>query len=197
MTSGKKEVDMIEIRFHGRGGQGAVIASKILAQAILNENENAVVQGFPEFGGERRGAPVAAYLRVDDRRKCKIYKPDFVVILDDSLTGTAVEGLKENGWIIVNTSRSEKFIRDYAESFNLAFFDANDLARTFRLGPANQPIINTIILGVFAKASGLCGIEALIKAILDSEDIPKDQEKNAHACKDAFGKTQVVKRMEK
>jgi 2-oxoacid:acceptor oxidoreductase gamma subunit (pyruvate/2-ketoisovalerate family) len=184
---------MIEIRFHGRGGQGAVIASKILAQAILNENGNAVVQGFPEFGGERRGAPVAAYLRVNDRRKCKIYNPDYVVVLDDSLTGLAAEGLKENGWIIINTSRPEKFIADFGGTFNLAFFDANGLARTFRLGPANQPIINTIILGVFAKASGLCGIEALRKAILESEDIPKDHEKNAQAAGEAFEKTQTAK----
>ncbi len=183
---------MIEIRFHGRGGQGAVIASKILAQAILNENESAVVQGFPEFGGERRGAPVAAYLRVDDRRKCKIYKPDYVVVLDDTLTGLAAEGLKENGWIVVNSNRPEKFVADFGGAFNLAFFDANDLARTFRLGPANQPIINTIILGVFAKASGLCGIEALVKAILESEDIPKDREKNAQAANEAFEKTRIV-----
>ncbi len=184
---------MIEIRFHGRGGQGAVIASKILAQAFLNQDENVIVQGFPEFGGERRGAPVAAYLRIDDRRKCKIYEPDCAVVLDDSLVKLAIEGLKENGWVILNTARPEKFIEDLSGKFNLAFFDANGLARSKNLGPQNQPIINTIILGVFVKASGLCGIEALVKAILDSEDIPKDHEKNAEACQEAFEKTQIVK----
>lgn len=183
---------MIEIRFHGRGGQGAVIASKILAQAILNENENAAVQSFPEFGGERRGAPVAAYLRVDDQRKCKIYNPDYVVVLDDSLTKLAIQGLKENGWLIINTNRPEKFIAEFGKTFNLALFDANSLARSLRLGPVNQPIINTIILGVFIKASGLCSIEALKKAIRESEDIPKDHEKNAQAAGEAFEKTRLL-----
>ncbi|MDP1629209.1 MAG: FAD-dependent oxidoreductase, partial [bacterium] len=182
-----------EIRFHGRGGQGAVIASKILAQAILNENEEAVVQGFPEFGGERRGAPVAAYLRVDDRRKCKIYNPDYVIVLDDSLTDLAIVGLKENGWVILNTARPEKFIAELGKKFNLAFFDANELARSKQLGSKNQPIINTIILGIFVKASGLCAIESLIKAIQDSEDIPKDHEKNAEAAKEAFENTRIVR----
>ncbi len=184
---------MIEIRFHGRGGQGAVIASKILAQAFLNQDENIIIQGFPKFGGERRGAPIEAYLRINDQRKCEIYEPDYVIILDDSLMELALQGLKENGWIILNTKQPEKF-KSLSQKFNLAFFDANDLARSMRLGPQNQPIINTIILGIFTKASGLCGIEALIKAILESEDIPKDHEKNAEAAKEAFEKTQITKK---
>jgi 2-oxoacid:acceptor oxidoreductase gamma subunit (pyruvate/2-ketoisovalerate family) len=184
---------MIEIRFHGRGGHGAVIASKILAQAILNENENSFVQGYPKFGGERRGAPIEAYLRVDDRRKCEIHTPDYAIVLDDSLVGLAVSGLKENGWLVINTSRPEKFIQEFAGKFNLALFDANELARSKKLGPQNQPIINTTILGMAVKAGGFCGIEALIKAILDSEDIPKDHKKNAEAAKEAYEKTQIIK----
>jgi 2-oxoisovalerate ferredoxin oxidoreductase gamma subunit len=185
---------MIEIRFHGRGGQGAVVASKILAQAILIENENSFVQGYPKFGGERRGAPIEAYLRVDDRRKCEIHTPDYAIVLDESLVGLAVGGLKENGWLVINTNRTEEFIRQFSEKFNLAIFDANELARSKNLGPQNQPIINTIVLGMFVKASGLCGIEALVKATLDSEDIPKDHEKNAEAAKEAYEKTKIIKK---
>lgn len=182
---------MIEIRFHGRGGQGVVIASKILAQAIINDNEDILVQGFPEFGGERRGAPVTAYLRIGDKRKCKIYNPDFVIVLDDSLVEPAIEGLKESGWLIINTNQPEKFI-NLRKKFNLALLDANDLARNFQLGSQNQPVINTIILGVFVKASGICHLESLLQAIKESEDIPKDPEKNALAAKEAFEKTQII-----
>lgn len=75
----------------------------------------------------------------------------------------------------------------------MAVFDANELARSKKLGPSNQPIINTVILGMIVKTGAFCGIEALTKAIMESEDIPKDHEKNAEAAKEAFEKTQIVK----
>ena len=97
---------MIEIRFHGRGGQGAVIASKILASALFKEGKHA--QAFPAFGGERRGAPVMAFTRFDKKnitRRSMVYEPDHVVILDESILGVAdvTSGLKEGGWILINT----------------------------------------------------------------------------------------------
>ena len=105
---------MIEIRIHGRGGQGAVIASEVLASAFFKEGK--FVQAFPAFGVERRGAPVAAFTRVDDqpiRIRHFIYEPDHIIILDPTLIeSTQVDsGLKENGWIIINTDRPPKDFR--------------------------------------------------------------------------------------
>ena len=102
---------MIEIRIHGRGGQGAVIASEVLASAFFKEGK--FVQAFPAFGAERRGAPVAAFARVDDqpiRIRHFIYEPDHIIILDPTLIeSTQVDsGLKEGGWIIINTDRPPK-----------------------------------------------------------------------------------------
>ena len=102
------ENSMIEIRFHGRGGQGAVIASKILAAALFKEGKHA--QAFPAFGGERRGAPVMAFTRFDKKtitRRSMVYEPDHVVILDESILEVAdvTSGLKEGGWILINTPK--------------------------------------------------------------------------------------------
>ena len=99
---------MIEIRIHGRGGQGAVIASEVLASAFFMEGK--YVQAFPAFGVERRGAPVAAYTRIDDqpiRIRHFIYEPDHIIILDPTLIeSTQVDaGLKDNGWMVINTDK--------------------------------------------------------------------------------------------
>ena len=105
---------MIEIRIHGRGGQGAVIASEVLASAFFKEGK--FVQAFPAFGVERRGAPVMAFTRVDDqpiRIRHFIYEPDHIIILDPTLIeSTQVDsGLKENGWIVINTDRPPRAFR--------------------------------------------------------------------------------------
>ena len=98
---------MIEMRWHGRGGQGAVTSVELLALAAIEEGKYA--QGFPSFGPERRGAPVAAFNRVDDKRikvRSGIYRPDVVVVLDEGLIGLVdvAEGLKPGGILIVNTA---------------------------------------------------------------------------------------------
>src|SRR4030042_5189811 len=98
---------MIEIRFHGRGGQGAVVASKVLAVAFFHESLS--VQSFPGFGGERRGAPVMAFLRVDNQPillRVNIYEPDHIVVLDPTLIGAidVTSGLRPKGWILINSS---------------------------------------------------------------------------------------------
>ena len=105
---------MQEIRFHGRGGQGAVIGSEVLAQAFFLENK--YVQAFPAFGVERRGAPVTAFCRVDDQHiylRNQIYTPDHVVVLDSSLlkTGGVTQGLKKCGTIVVNGRRPPQHYR--------------------------------------------------------------------------------------
>ena len=97
---------MVEVRFHGRGGQGAVVASEILATALFHEDK--AVQAFPAFGVERRGAPVAAFLRCDDtpiRLRCQIYQPDQVIVLDPTLLSAVdvTAGLKNDGSILINS----------------------------------------------------------------------------------------------
>ena len=99
--------DTIEVRFHGRGGQGAVIASEILAKAAIREGLYA--SAFPSFGVERRGAPVSAFCRISDkeiRTHASIYEPDYVVVLDQGLIKltNVLQGMKEDGTEIVNTS---------------------------------------------------------------------------------------------
>ncbi|MFQ6090097.1 MAG: 2-oxoacid:acceptor oxidoreductase family protein, partial [Candidatus Bipolaricaulia bacterium] len=99
---------MKEIRFHGRGGQGAVVASQILASALFKEGK--YVQSFPAFGVERRGAPVAAFIRVDEEPillRCEIYRPDHVVVLDPTLIAAVdvATGLKGGGWVLINSDR--------------------------------------------------------------------------------------------
>src|SRR5512136_3023164 len=127
---------MIEIRFHGRGGQGAVIASEVLASAFFKEGK--YVQAFPSFGAERRGAPVTAFTRVDDqpiRIRHFIYEPDHIIILDPTLIeSTQVDsGLKEHGWIIINTDRPpQTFVR--FSRFRVATVDASRIAIEHRLG---------------------------------------------------------------
>jgi len=178
---------MIEIRFHGRGGQGSVIASKILAKAFFMEGK--YVSAFPYFGVERRGAPVTAFTRVDSkpiRAKYQIYEPDFVIVLDPSLL-TAVnvlKGIKENGYVLVNTVKSPNEIADMLNFKNVATVDATTIAIKHRLGSQTAPIVNTAILGAFARVSGMVKIETVMEAIRQAA--PAKQEENALAAKDAY-----------
>src|SRR5512136_1133000 len=146
---------MYEIRIHGRGGQGAVVASIVLATAFFKEWK--FVHAFPSFGAERRGAPVMAFTRASDqeiRERFGIYEPDCLIILDSSLTrrqGIA-SGLKEGHWIIIN---SDKKPEDYLflGPYRIATLDANSIAQKFGLGSVSVPIVNTTILGAFSKAT--------------------------------------------
>jgi len=100
---------MIEVRLHGRGGQGAVTSAELLAQAAIGIGQYA--QAFPSFGPERRGAPVQAFLRISEkpiRLRSKIYKPDNIIILDPTLLGSVnpAEGLKQNGFVVINSNKS-------------------------------------------------------------------------------------------
>ncbi len=174
---------MIEIRIHGRGGQGAVIASKILAAAVFREGR--FVQSFPAFGVERRGAPVAAFTRIDDGPilvRNNIYEPDHIMVLDETLlaTGICTEGLKEGGVVLVNT---EKGPEDFPElsKYKVATVDAAKIAIEHRLGARTSPIVNTTILGAFAKATGIVKIESLLSCIGD--EVPIKPEANAESAK--------------
>ncbi|MCC7554373.1 MAG: pyruvate ferredoxin oxidoreductase subunit gamma [Methanobacteriaceae archaeon] len=171
---------MIEIRFHGRGGQGAVTAAEILAKAAFKDGKYA--QAFPFFGVERRGAPVMAFTRIDDepiRIRYQVYNPNYVLVLDDGLTHVVdvFSGLKDNGKIIVNTDEDFKNGGD-TEVYEI---DATKIA----LDTLGINIVNTIILGYFAKKTGEVSIESIIEVI--KEVFPgKIGEKNATATMKAY-----------
>ncbi|MDR2612230.1 MAG: pyruvate ferredoxin oxidoreductase subunit gamma [Deltaproteobacteria bacterium] len=145
---------MIEIRFHGRGGQGAVTSAELMAQTAIASGRYA--QAFPSFGPERRGAPVTAFLRISDepiRVREKIYAPDVVVVLDPTVMSvTRVDaGLKPDGWLLVNTHKSpEEVKKEFGYEQKVATLDAMSIA----LDILKVPITNTVMLGVFAKVLG-------------------------------------------
>jgi len=182
---------MIEIRTHGRGGQGAVIASKVLANALFKEGR--FVQAFPAFGVERRGAPVVAFTRFDDspiRHRCEIYEPDHLIVLDEALIETVdvTAGLKPGGWIIINTtSNPDSF--PYTANFKVAAIDAAGVAWRHRLGSRATPIVNTAIIGALARATGLVGIDAVLEAI--EEYAPVKPEDNKLAARDAYNEVRI------
>jgi len=152
---------MIEVRIHGRGGQGAVTSAELMAMAAIEGGKFA--QAFPSFGPERRGAPVTAFLRVDDRQirlREKVYKPDIVVVLDPSVMNISRvdEGLKPDGLLVINTGREAADIRkEYAFKQKMALVDASHIA----MEELGLPITNTVMLGALVKASGLITPEAI------------------------------------
>jgi len=177
---------MFEIRFHGRGGQGAVVASIVLASAFFKEGK--FVQAFPSFGAERRGAPVVAFTRVSDeeiRERFGIYKPDCLIILDSSLTlrKDITSGLKENHWIIINTDKKPE---EYAAlgPYRVATLDANSISLKYGLGSSAVPIVNTTILGAFSRVTQTVKIESIVEAI--RENAPSKPENNANAALEAY-----------
>ncbi len=180
---------MVEIRFHGRGGQGAVTSAELTALAAIDEGKFA--QAFPSFGPERRGAPVMAFVRVSEtqiRTREKVYNPNVVVVLDPSLLQIVnVEaGLKEGGLVILNTKKSAEEVRkETGLKARLALVDASKIAmETMRV-----PITNTTMLGALIKGAGLLGIEAL-RAPIQNRFGPI-AEKNLKACQRAFEETTV------
>ena len=184
---------MIEIRFHGRGGQGAQIASRILAEACFEEGYD--VQAFPYFGVERRGAPVTAFTKLDKRPiriKSQIYEPDFVIVLGDGLLVAqnvdVLAGLKPGGKVIVNTKRPAEEIKEQLKGTPVAVVDATGIAIDNKLGSKAAPIVNTAILGAIVKTTGLCSLEHIMDAIRNSAPLKKEE--NANAAKQAYEATQ-------
>ncbi len=179
---------MLEIRFHGRGGQGAVVASKMLAVAFFKEGKG--VQSFPTYGAERRGAPVAAFIRVDDKPVLyhhNIYTPTHVVVLDPSLMERVdvTQGLKKGGFVLVNTKLAPTDFPDL-EGFEVHVVDASGIAVKHGLGSPENPIVNTAVLGAFAKASGLVGLPAVLEAV--KEESPIKVKANLAAAEEAYNK---------
>lgn len=155
---------MIEIRFHGRGGQGAVTSGEVLAHAAFYCGKQA--QSFPAFGPERSGAPVKAFCRIDDspiRLHEEIREPDYLLVLDETLADAAfASGTKQGTAAIIATKKPPSdFATAAPAGARVLTVDAYAIAREI-LG---APFVNTIILGAFAKASGLVSLESLEKAL--------------------------------
>jgi 2-oxoacid:acceptor oxidoreductase gamma subunit (pyruvate/2-ketoisovalerate family) len=155
---------MLEIRIHGRGGQGAVTAAQILAISAFYDSKQS--QAFPRFGVERRGAPVEAFCRIDDNTinvRSQVYMPDVVLILEPSLMEAVdvTAGLKKGSPIIVNTSKpvADPKYKD----FKVHCVDASKVA----LDIFKADIVNTTILGAFSKVTGVVSLNAINRAIED------------------------------
>jgi 2-oxoacid:acceptor oxidoreductase gamma subunit (pyruvate/2-ketoisovalerate family) len=168
---------MKEIKFCGRGGQGAVTAAQILATAAFLEKKCA--QTFPHFGAERRGAPVLAYVRIDDQpitSRSKIYEPDVVIVLDLNLLKmlNPFEGLKPNGSIILNHSSSPSHLTSLFNdpSVSVHVIDASPIAQEI-YGKTPIPIVNVIVLGAYCRALGDIQLASVYEAL--SDFFPKDK----------------------
>jgi pyruvate ferredoxin oxidoreductase gamma subunit len=174
---------MLEIRIHGRGGQGAVTAASLLAMAAGHDGKYS--QGFPAFGVERRGAPVRAFARISDSPitiRSQIYGPDYVIIMDPTLCELPeiTEGIKPGTVIVMNSKVG------YGKFRNKTYhYDATTLA----LEVLGRDIVNTAILGVFAKATGLVSLKGILEAI-DRNFPDKLAEKNRELVSKAYGETE-------
>ena len=181
---------MLEIRWHGRGGQGAVTSVELLALSAIEEGKYA--QGFPSFGPERRGAPVTAFNRVDDRQikiRSGIYHPDVVVVLDESLVALVkvTEGLKPTGILLVNTTKTlAELKKNIRFEGRIATCDATGIARE-ELG---VPITNTTMLGALVKLTGAVKIESLDAPI--KERFGRIAPKNQAAAKRAYKEVRII-----
>jgi pyruvate ferredoxin oxidoreductase gamma subunit/2-oxoisovalerate ferredoxin oxidoreductase gamma subunit len=179
------------VRFHGRGGQGAVTAANILAIAAFKEGKD--VQAFPMFGVERRGAPVMAFTRMDEKPidiKTQIYEPDAVVVLDPTLLEVVnvAKGLKSTGKVILNSGKEPSEF-DFSGA-NVFTVDATTIAVDNHLGSRTNPIVNTAILGAYSKAVGNVGMDAIKEAIM--ENAPLKPQENVQAAEDANQNTKGV-----
>jgi 2-oxoacid:acceptor oxidoreductase gamma subunit (pyruvate/2-ketoisovalerate family) len=183
---------MLAVRVHGRGGQGAVIASKLLATAFFTEGWQ--VQAFPAFGAERSGAPVTAFLRVDRERitaHYQVYEPDHVLVLDPVLLQAVdvLAGIRPGGWVVVNTPSAPDSLRLPA-SVNVATCDATGIALGLGLGSRTTPIVNTAMAGAFAAATKLVALASLVDAIPGL--VPVEPQANQRAATEAFHAVRVL-----
>lgn len=175
-----------EIRIHGRGGQGGVTAAELLARAAFKEGKQ--VQAFPFFGAERRGAPVKAFARISDEPiliRSQVYNPDYVMVLDSTLLQVVnvAEGLKKDGIVIINTTKkSDEFD---LKGYRVAVVDATGIALKLKLLVAGLPVINTPILGAFARATEEVKLESVVEAIKEEWPGPVG-EKNAKGAALAY-----------
>lgn len=155
---------LIEIRWHGRGGQGAKTASLLLADAAFNTGK--FIQGFPEYGPERMGAPITAYNRISDKPitiHSNIYEPDYVVVVDDTLLEAVdvTAGLKETGAIVINTTKSADELKQELKGYNGDIYTID--ARKISIEALGRYFPNTPMLAAIVKVAGVMSDEALLE----------------------------------
>jgi len=181
---------MYEIRFHGRGGQGAVMGAQMLNKALLDEGKYAVT--IPAFGFERRGAPVQAFLKFDDkviRQHTNVRFPNCVICIDPTVPNSVniFEGLQDNGVAILCTGKSLEELKLDPKVKKVGLCDAISIA----LDTIGRAITNTIMLGAFIKTTGLVSLENLNEALGEMAFRDAALEKNIIAVKRGFEETQV------
>lgn len=159
--------NLVEIRWHGRGGQGAKTASLLLADAAFNTGK--YIQGFPEYGPERMGAPITAYNRISDkpiRIHSNIYEPDYVVVVDDSLLGSVdvTAGLKEDGAIVINTTKDADYLKTALKGYKGKIFTID--ARKVSMETLGRYFPNTPMLAAIVKVS----------KVMDEKDFLEDMQ---------------------
>ena len=161
--------NLIEIRWHGRGGQGAKTASLLLADAAFNTGK--YIQGFPEYGPERMGAPITAYNRISDEPitvHSNIYEPDYVVVVDDTLLESVnvTAGLKPEGGIVINTTKDGDELRQLLKGYEGAIYKID--ARKVSMETLGKYFPNTPMLAAIVKVSGIMTEEAFLEDMIGS-----------------------------
>ena len=184
---------LVEICFHGRGGQGAVTAANLLVAAALRDG-NKGVQAFPFFGAERRGAPVRAFARISDEEinlRSEVYNPDVVIVLDESIMGIVdvLSGIKDGGAIVINTRKSpDRF--SFSKQVKVATVDATDIAIKNNLLVGGIPVVNTPILGAVPRVLSRVTLDSIQEVVGEKwrDDLA---ERNVKATKEAYERTEV------
>ncbi|MBI9031775.1 2-oxoacid:acceptor oxidoreductase family protein [bacterium] len=183
---------MIEIRWHGRGGQGGFTVSRLLGMAASIFNGKHAI-AFPAFGPERRGAPVLAFTKIDDKKiddRSEVEFCDYVVIMDETLINTSLTtGLKDDSVIIINTQNPEKYSEFFPKPNRIFYLDATQIA----LQILKRPITNTTMLGALVKVSDVTDLEACYQSI-DKELSSGIAGKNKLAIESAYNEVKEYQR---
>ncbi len=185
---------IIEIRWHGRGGQGAVVASMILAKAAFYEGYWS--QAFPFFGAERRGAPIMAFTRISKepiKLRSQIYEPDILVVLDPMLVENPLiwRGFKDRGVVVMNTTKPPNEVKLGGKPSKVGTVDATKIAIDLDLVTEGLPKPNTAIVGAFSRVTGLVSLDHVKKAIVDTLG-EKIAEPNIKAAELAYDNVKIV-----
>jgi len=184
---------LVEIVFHGRGGQGAVTAANLLVSAALKDG-NKGVQAFPFFGAERRGAPVRAFARIDDKEinlRSEVNNPDLIIVLDESILDLVdvLGGVKNNGTILINTTKNPEDF-SFSKHIKVATVDATGIAIKHQILVGGIPVVNTPILGAVPKVLQKVTLPSIQQAIKEKW-AAYQAESNVKATQDAYEAVEV------
>jgi len=185
--------ELVEIVFHGRGGQGSVTAANLFVAAALKDG-NKGVQAFPFFGAERRGAPVKAFARISGDEihlRSEVYNPDIVIVLDESIMDIVdvLKGLKKDGKVLINTTKKPDDF-DFSKKYNVATVDATGIALKHEILVGGIPVVNTPILGAIPKILARVTLKS-IQNTVKSKWKEELADKNVKATQDAFDDVEV------